>query len=510
MRIQVHCAFFAALVLYAGLPGGWSEASAQEAPATLTLEEAMRLARRHNPDYQSQQNDAAVADWAVREAYGALLPGASASTSFGWQGAGTQRFGIFTGEDLGIGTSTGYYSSSYSLGLNYRLSGASVFAPTREKANRRATEAGIEAAGFALDAAVTRQYLGVLRAQDGVILARQERERARENLRYAEARVQVGSAIALETKQAQVELGRTEVAVLQAENLVQTELLRLMQQIGVQLDRAIDLTTSFSVMDLPWTQEQLVGMALDLNPQLHAAKARERAMDTSVKAARTAYLPSLNLTAGWSGFTRQASNGEFVVQQARDRLAGQRESCQQLNLISAGLTQPLPGAPADCSRFTLTPDQEALVRSANDVFPFDFSREPPSLQLTVSLPVFQGFTRERQIEEAKAFAADARHRLNGEELRVRTEVSTAYLDAVTAEQSVELEERNRQLASEQLEMARERYRLGAASFIELQDAETVKARADRAYLTAVYSFHEALAALETAVGRPLRQVGDPR
>jgi outer membrane protein TolC len=59
-------------------------------------------------------------------------------------------------------------------------------------------------------------------------------------------------------------------------------------------------------------------------------------------------------------------------------------------------------------------------------------------------------------------------------------------------------------------MARERYRLGAASFIELQDAETVKARADRAHLTAVYSFHEALAALETAVGRPLRQDGEAR
>lgn len=511
MRNRGSRAFFSAVVLLvAGGAGGTASVWAQEPPATLTLAEAIQLARRHNPEYQSQRNDAAVADWAVREAYGALLPGASANTSFSWQGAGTQRFGIFTGEDLGIGTSTGYYSSSYSLGLNYRLSGASLFAPSREKANRRATEADIEAAGFALAAAVTRQYLGVRRAQDGVTLARQERERARENLRYAEARVQVGAAIALETKQAQVELGRTQVAVLQAENLVQTELLRLVQQIGVQLDRTIELTSTFSVMELPWSQEQLIAMALEQNPQIMAARAREQATETSVRAARTAYLPSLSMNAGWSGFTRQASNGEFVVQQARDRLQGQQQSCQQLNLISAGLRQPLPGTPADCSRFTLTPDQEARIRSANEVFPFDFSREPPSLQLTVSLPVFQGFSRERQIEEAKAFAADARHRLNAEELRIRTEVSTAYLDAITAEQSVELEEGNRQLATEQLEMARERYRLGAASFIELQDAETVKARADRAYLTAVYSFHEALAALEAAVGRPLRQAGDTR
>jgi hypothetical protein len=39
----------------------------------------------------------------------------------------------------------------------------------------------------------------------------------------------------------------------------------------------------------------------------------------------------------------------------------------------------------------------------------------------------------------------------------------------------------------------------------MQEAETVKARADRAYLSAVYSYHEALAALEAAVGQPLRE-----
>jgi outer membrane protein TolC len=45
--------------------------------------------------------------------------------------------------------------------------------------------------------------------------------------------------------------------------------------------------------------------------------------------------------------------------------------------------------------------------------------------------------------------------------------------------------------------------VGAASYVELQEAETLKARADRAYLSALYQFHESLAALEAAVGRPL-------
>lgn len=478
---------------------------AAQQPPTLTLEEALDLARRNNPDYLAASNDAGTADWAVREAYGALLPGASASGSLAWQDAGTQRFGIFTGEDLGIQTSTAYYSSSYSLGLNYRLSGSTLLAPGREKALRRATEAGIEASRLSLETNVIARYLAVLRAQEGVTLARQELARAEENVRLAEARVAVGAAIPMEVKQAQVERGRTQVALLQAENAVRSERLRLGQAIGVPLEQDITLTTSFTVTDIPWQPAQLVDMALSANPQLLAARANERAADTGIDMARSAYLPSLSLSAGFSGYTRQAANENFLIAQARSQAQSQRENCEFLNTISAGLTSPLPGRPADCSAFTLTPAQEARIRSENSVFPFDFTREPLSASLQISLPVFQGFTRERQVEEARAAAADARYRLRAEELRIRTDVNTAYGNLITARQSVDLEETNRDLAEEQLELARERYRLGAASFIELQEAETVKARADRAYLDAVYAFHEAIAALESAVGRPLRE-----
>jgi outer membrane protein TolC len=81
---------------------------------------------------------------------------------------------------------------------------------------------------------------------------------------------------------------------------------------------------------------------------------------------------------------------------------------------------------------------------------------------------------------------------------------------MTARQTVQLETRNLELANEQLALARERYRVGVATFLELQEAETIKARADRAYLIAIYSFHEGIAALETATGQNLRPVGESR
>jgi outer membrane protein len=487
----------AALAIVLALP---QAALAQSSP-TLTLDEAITLARRNNPDFLQLANDVSAADWAVRDAYGTLLPGVSASTSYSYQAAGTQRVGNFG--DIGVTNSTDYYSSNYSLGMSYRLSGATLLAPGQAKSQRRATAAGVEEALFTLRTNVTRQYLAVKRAQDGVALAGQELERANENLRLAQARVSVGAAIPMEATQAEIERGRAEVALLQAENLVETERLRLAQALGTELPGEVTLTTEFAVTGVPWTEEQLRGFAAAAHPSLQAARASEAASNASVRMARSAYLPSLSLSAGISGFLRQAGNAEYLVDQAHQSAASQAQQCQLLNQISAGLSSPLPNTPADCSQFTVSPQDEQRIRESNSLFPFGYERNPFSASLVISLPIFDGLSRERQVEQAKIARTDAELRVKSEELRIRTEIAAALGTARTGARSAELEARNAELADEQLRLARERYRLGAASYIELQEAETLKARADRAYLSALYQFHESLAALEAAVGRPL-------
>ncbi|MGQ0560476.1 MAG: TolC family protein [Gemmatimonadota bacterium] len=465
------------------------------------MDEAITLARQNNPDFLARKNDATVADWTVREAYGSLLPGASASTSFQYQASGTPRLGFISGSDLGVTGTPDYYLSNYYIGVNYGLSGASLLAPGRARAARHATAAGIEAADFMLAANVTQAYLAVRRAQDGVTLAQQELERAEDNRKLAAARLKVGAATPIELKQAQVEKGRAEVTLIQAENLVRTERLRLMQGLGLDINTEVELTTEFAVSDVPWTQDELLASALQSHPNLLAARANQQASTASVKMAKSAYLPSLSFSAGVSGYTRQAGSSAYLLDQARAGLIGAREECEFRNAVAAG---KLPGYPLPCPSTSLTPQQEQSILSSNDVFPFSYTSEPLSASLQISLPIFQGFTRELQIEQARAGEADARHQLRAQELRLRADVATAYLNATTARRSIDLEQRNRELAGDQLELARERYRLGAAAFLELQDAATIKARAERAYLMAVYSFHESMAALENAVGRKLR------
>jgi outer membrane protein len=257
----------------------------------------------------------------------------------------------------------------------------------------------------------------------------------------------------------------------------------------------VELTTAFVLREIAWTEDELVAIAEQSHPQIRAARAAESAAGAGVRMARAAYLPSLNFSAGISGYARQAGNSDFLVDQLKENRAQQAQTCSLLNQISAGLNQPLPGTPADCSQFTVSPDEVDALRRSNSVFPFNYTRDPYAMSLTVSLPIFDGFTRERQVEQARVARSDAALRVRAEEMRIRTDVATARHNVLTARRSAELEARNAELADEQLRLARERYRVGAASFIELQDAETIKARADRAYLTSLYQFHENLAAL---------------
>jgi outer membrane protein len=485
-------------------------ATPQNVPSALTLDQAIGLARQNNPVFLQTRNDETDANWAVKQAYGQLLPTGGINGDLSYQASGTPRFGFFTGSDLGISRTPAYLSSDYSLGVQYSLSGTTLYAPSQAKSNRRATYARSEAADFQLTSDVTRMYLSVLRAQDAVALALREQARAVENLKLANARVTVGAAIPLDAKQAEVDKIRTDVALLSANSDLKTAKLRLMQQVGLEMSNDVQLTSTFAVKPIAYTEADLLKRAIDMHPTLRALRAAEDASKVGVTVARTAYMPSLNFSAGLSGYTRQASDAQYLVNQAQTSALGSIAQCQQLNAISAGLKTPLPGYPQNCNALALTPAQQQAVISGNNVFPFNFTGQPWVATLSLNLPVWTGFTRERNVESARVAADDARLRVRAEELQLRADISSAYDAVQTAQQSFALEESNRSLADDQLRLARERYRLGQAAFLELRDAETTKAVADRDYLAAEYSYHENLAALEAAVGQRLTQTTQPQ
>ena len=217
---------------------------------------------------------------------------------------------------------------------------------------------------------------------------------------------------------------------------------------------------------------------------------------------KSAYLPSISLRAGTSGFTRQASNSVSAIQQAEFQAQSSIQNCLFFNDLFSRLTNPLPSQ--DCSQLQFTDADARQIRNQNTGFPFSFTGQPPTASLSISLPIFQGFSRQRQVSEAQVRLEDLDLNLREQELALRADIATTLATVRTAYQAALIEEQNQTLADEQLRLARERFTVGLADFQELLEAETLKVEADREQIAAIFAYHDFLANLEAVVGNSLR------
>jgi outer membrane protein len=368
-------------------------------PQELSLEEAVRVARQRNPLLQADLNNRELSDWNVRSSYASLIPTAGASSSFSWQGSGEQQFGSITLSQLGFRNQPAYYFSSYSLGLSYTLNGQVLLALPQAKADREAQIAQGTASEAQIVLQVTQAYLEVLRQEEGLKLAEREAERARGNLRLARGQQEVGTGTPMDVRQAEVAVGRARVNILSSENAVRTGKFRLLQQMGLDPQEGFALTTSFDLFEPPWSEESLTDLAIERNPQLAGLRASIRTREYATRAAGTAYLPTLTFSAGLSAFTREAADPSFLVAQAQSSALGQVEQCEAVNELYRRLADPLP--PQDCSMLLLGERERRAIVNGNDQFPFNFVRNPPSASLVISLPLFQGLRRHRDLEAAR-------------------------------------------------------------------------------------------------------------
>lgn len=471
-------------------------------PTRLSLQEAIGIATERNPVYARARNSASLAEWGEREAWGNLLPTASASLGGSWEGAGEQRLGSLTASDLGITAQPSYYFSNYNLGIGYALDWASLKQPARARAEREATQARIELARADLVALVTGAYIDVLRQRELLRVAERQLESARLNLRLAEGQLAVGSVTPIDVGQAEVQVGRAEVRVLQSETAAGTARTRLLQQMGVPLSQRVDAATELELTEPSWTFDELWARAAAENPALEAVRSDYVSAETGVSAARSPYLPTLSINTGWSGFTRQAGDADLLVRQAQAQVASTIRQCVSTNELYQRLADPLP--PIDCTRFAFTDEQRRAILQENNRFPLDFQSLPPSLSIGLSIPLFQGFGRERNLEAARVQRDDAAEVVREQELALEADLSIGLANVRAAYESALLEERNRALAERQLTLARERYQVGAITFVELTEAQALLTQAEGDRAVAIYAYHDAVTDLESIVGTPLR------
>ena len=255
--------------------------AAQDAPrVTLSLDDALRLARANNPTFLQAENNISAADWNVRNSYASFLPSFTLGGNLTYQGPGEQRF-----LTTSFRQESGTLGSSYSATLSWNFSGTALTEPGRQRAERDAVLADVDNAERTMESSVTDLYLTVLQAQANADLQQVQVDRNDENLRLAEARFTVGQATLLAVRSAPVQKGQAEVELLRLEQLVAVSTLRLFQNLGVNPPTEISeiqLTDSFPVVEPSWNLVQLQDRAETQNPTLNALRMRRDAANQTL------------------------------------------------------------------------------------------------------------------------------------------------------------------------------------------------------------------------------------
>jgi outer membrane protein len=484
----------ALLAIPAQVAFGQQPSALQGPGKELTLDEAIATAQRNNPALHQTQNNVRNYDAQVRSAYGQLLPNAGANIRTTFNQGGTQ---YVNGVPL-PGSNGDYYQSGYSIGVGYNLNASAAFAPRAAKAFRNAAEADVTSSAEFVRAEVTRLYITALQSEALAEVLDSLVQTAAGQVNLVTAKMEAGAGTIIDVRTAEVALGQSQVSALTTRNQSVVDKLRLFQTMGVPADTNVKLTSTFSVAKPTFSLDSVLDIARRANPDVAARKLRADANQLQVRVAQTAYLPRLNLSTGWGWNAFGYTDSEILALRAQANAESGYSSCLRQDSLRAGAGLPH----LSCGSPTLTAEQLSAERAKNQ--PFKFSKSPFSLTAQLQLPLFDGFSREQQLEQARASRDNALYDLRARQLQLVTDVTQFYLQLVTSAKTVELQTQIAAKAAEDLALNEASYRVGAKTFLDVSTARATYEKAQIDRVNSIYEYHKAFAALENAVGRPLR------
>jgi outer membrane protein len=415
--------------------------------ATLTLDEALTLAKRYNPAYLSSINTRRNTALSVRTAKAALFPTVSSGMDFSWR-EGKPTF--IEGQQFGSSADALGSSYSVSLGASYRYS--TFLAPKQAAARLDAAEFSSTAQELSVRQQVTSQYFTAVQSVRNAELQDSLVSSYKLQFDLAKARETVGSGISLDTKNAEVAYLRQQLAAQRSHNTADLDKIRLFEAIGIAAQPGVTLTTELPVTEPRFTLADLLVEANSKNASLAASRATVRSAEFGSKMSKSAYIPSLSLSTGIGGQTNMQT------------------------------------------------DAEGDART----WPFGFSRNPLGFRVGLSLPLWDGFNREANIESSAIALSNAQHDVRRAELQLVTNVTTFHTELMYSWRQMQLQREIVEAARQALTLAQERYRLGSTAFTDLSLAQDRYQQEQNNQLANTYAYHRAFAQLEAAVGRPLR------
>ncbi|MBZ5560802.1 MAG: TolC family protein [Acidobacteriia bacterium] len=432
---------FIALVAVLTLSSALSDLNAQSGAQTatpLTLQQAEQIAMKNHPRVFAAQYNALAATQVVREARSSYFPTLQADVT-----------GSVADHNTRLGA--GYLSSSQlfnrfgqGISLDQLITDfgrtSNLVASSRFQAQAASDDA--QATRYDVLLAVNQSYFEVLRSQALLKVAQTTVSERQVVLDQVSAMVQNKLKSELDLSFAQVNLAQANLFQIRAQNNIKIAQAELARAMGQQNPEAYTLAEQPLPSPPPETADPLVAQAMQNRPEILSAQASRDSAYKFQRAERDLSLPTV------------VAEGDAGV----------------IPLV-AQLTLP-----------RLIPDHYEAAA------------------VNIQVPIFNGhlFAARRQAALMRARAAD--EGLRDTQGRVARDVRTAWANAVTNYQQIDVATKLLNQAKLALALAQGRYNLGLSSIVELSQAQLNETEAEIQEVNARYDFENQNAVLQYQVG----------
>jgi len=289
---------------------------------------------------------------------------------------------------------------------------------------------------------VVRAFYGLLWAERYRVLVEQTLQQKRRHAEMARTRFALGVATEVDVLRSEVAVANVQPDLVRAENAVR----QARALLNFYLVRPIDFPTRAAgeLLEQPWEEENLEELAQDAirrRPDLHRLRIAERSAGVQLDLARAESRMRADLDAAYgisSRFLENLANGKYA-------------------------------------RW--------------------------SVSVNFTLPVFDGFRRSGLVWQATAAQRAARLEREKAEQQVRLALRQSLDELRAARQTIAAARANVREAERVLEMIENNYRHGAATTLDVMDAQTALALARTNLLKGLYDYSVARANLRWALGR---------
>ncbi len=429
------------------LVGVAATAAAQDSAAArggatvgVTLAEALRRALDVQPTMVAARGNLRTAGADKRAATGAFLPTLTSNASASRSGG--SQLNPNTNQVVNAGTAS-TYSAGLSLGLPIFQGFQRIADRKAAVANEDAADAGLISERFQVMLTTKEVFYSALAAEELVRVAESQVRRMQEQLQISVEKLRAGSATRSDSLRATVDHGNARIDLLDARAALATAQANLGRQVG--FDGPVRPVRDSIPPSFPDTTG-LRATVTQTAPSVVQTAADARAAAAAVTSRRAQYWPQLNST------------------------------------LNGGYT----------GRGGLFPWADSAV--AFDAW---------SLRFGVSWTLFNGFQREASVTAATMARDAAQARANDERRGAGAALTRELAALSSAFEQITIARSNLAAATEDLRVQNERYRVGAATFLDLLVSQETMTNAEVNVVQRRFDYVVARARLEALVGREL-------